>query len=144
MRHPAKPVLPVRRVPVEHRTPPKKPLSPTMEAYAELINEGYTAPQIADAFGCALGSVHEQLKRASDRLPSNLPRSLKLCLWVRGVDLADPMLAELPGLPSKWWLGHHYVHRPTAVIDAELRIRQAQEARRQRLTALVRSLGVPV
>ncbi len=77
-----------------YRTPPLKPLSRTMIAVCDLLALGLNTKQIAAHLQLSPWTIEGYIKRASYRLPGNLPRQLRLIAWARGATL-DVMTGKL-------------------------------------------------
>ena len=67
-----------------YRTVPLKPLSRTMIVVCDLLALGLNTKQIAAHLQLSPWTIEGYIKRASYRLPGNLPRQLRCIAWARG------------------------------------------------------------
>lgn len=63
-----------------------KPFTGTEEVVVEMVAEGSTAEEVADALHVTVGTMRGYILHAAQKIPGSMPPIPKICLWWRRAD----------------------------------------------------------
>lgn len=86
------------------RAPLSGPLSPRQWYIVQAVCEGRAAREVAVELGVSEAAIRDHIRRAAQRINSDLPRLMRLVLWYRGASpdmLTGATVRHLPPPPLR-------------------------------------------